>query len=136
MFALGWSLDRYQPQLGTNGPQMVAWAFFLSTVALYHATFTINSLAHGWGRRRFETGDDSRNNWFLALLTLGEGWHNNHHHHYPGAARQGFCWWEVDFTYYGLLLLERLGLIWNLRPVPPRVLELRRVDAVGEAEAG
>ncbi len=127
VYLAGWTLERWQPRLGTDGPQMLAWAFFASTVCLYHATFTINSLAHGWGRRRFATGDDSRNNWLLALLTLGEGWHNNHHH-YPGAARQGFYWWEVDITYYGLLLLERLGLVWDLRPVPEHALTRNRAD--------
>ena len=73
----------------------------------WHGTFTINSLAHVWGKRRYATSDDSRNNWFLALLTMGEGWHNNHHY-YPNAARQGFYWWEVDVTYYGLKLLAAL----------------------------
>ena len=134
MFGLGWLLQRIQPGLGTSGTQMLVWGFFVSTVCLYHATFTINSLAHGWGRRRYATGDDSRNNWLLAVLTLGEGWHNNHHH-YPGAARQGFYWWEFDITYYGLLALERLGLIWDLRPVPARVLESRRIDGPAEGVA-
>ena len=134
MFGLGWLLQRIQPGLGTSGTQMLVWGFFVSTVCLYHATFTINSLAHGWGRRRYATGDDSRNNWLLAVLTLGEGWHNNHHH-YPGAARQGFYWWEFDITYYSLLALERLGLIWDLRPVPARVLESRRIDGPAEGVA-
>lgn len=128
VYLAGWILERWQPQLGTNGPQMLAWGFFASTVCLYHATFTINSLAHGWGHRRFATGDDSRNNWLLALLTLGEGWHNNHHH-YPGAARQGFYWWELDITYYVLLSLQRLGLVWNLRTVPEHALARNRVDS-------
>ena len=101
------------------------WGFCISTVVLYHATFTINSLAHGIGRRRYATRDDSRNNWWLALLTLGEGWHNNHHH-YPGAARQGFYWWELDFTYYGLRLLAALGIIWDLKQVPAKLLIARR----------
>jgi stearoyl-CoA desaturase (delta-9 desaturase) len=86
-------------------------------VALYHATFTINSLAHRFGTRRYPTRDDSRNNLWLALLTFGEGWHNNHHH-YPTAARQGFFWWEVDVAYYGLRVLSALGLVWDLRQVP------------------
>ena len=91
---------------------MLVWGFFVSTVVLYHATFTINSLAHRFGTRRYATRDDSRNNCWLALLTFGEGWHNNHHH-YPASARQGFYWWEIDLTYYGLRLLRaarhRLG---------------------------
>ena len=81
------------------------WGFCVSTVVLYHATFAINSLAHRFGRRRYDTRDDSRNNAWLALLTFGEGWHNNHHH-YPAAARQGFYWWEIDLTYYGAALLR------------------------------
>jgi len=98
----------------------VIWGFCLSTVALYHATFAINSLAHRFGRRRYPTPDHSRNNFWLALLTFGEGWHNNHHH-YPAAARQGFFWWEVDLTYYLLRGLAALGLIRDLRPVPERL---------------
>ena len=121
-FALGVVLEWKTPQLGTNGMQMLIWGFFVSTVILSHATFTINSLTHMFGKRRFETGDASRNNWALALLTLGEGWHNNHHH-YPTAARQGFYWWELDCTYYGLKLLAKLGLIWDLKAVPKRILE-------------
>ena len=72
--------------------------FVISTVLLFHATFTINSLAHRWGSRRYQTDDDSRNNWLLALVTLGEGWHNNHHHFQP--VRQGFLWWQIDLTHY------------------------------------
>jgi stearoyl-CoA desaturase (delta-9 desaturase) len=84
---------------------------------LFHCTAFINSLAHVFGNRRYETGDDSRNSLLLALLTLGEGWHNNHHRH-MGTVRQGFYWWEIDITYYGLKLMSYLGLIWDLRPVP------------------
>ncbi len=105
---------------------MLVWGFVISTVICYHATYTINSLAHRWGSRRFETGDDSRNNLWLALLTLGEGWHNNHHH-YPAAARQGFYWWEIDLTYYGLVVLKWCGLIWDLKPVPEHALRRNRV---------
>jgi stearoyl-CoA desaturase (delta-9 desaturase) len=104
--------------------QMFVWGFCISTVALYHATFTINSLAHRFGSRRYATPDDSRNNFWLALVTFGEGWHNNHHY-YPRAARQGFYWWEIDLTWYGLRLLAALGLIWDLRPVPVEVREAR-----------
>ena len=88
--------------------------FFWSTVAVYHATFSINSLAHVVGRRRYVTGDDSRNNWLLAIFTMGEGWHNNHHA-YQSSARQGFRWWEYDPTFYMLKLLERLGVVWKLK---------------------
>lgn len=117
LFLLGGWLQRAHPELGTSAAQLLIWGFFISTVALFHATVTINSLAHRWGRRRFDTNDHSRNNWLLALLTFGEGWHNNHHH-FPGSARQGFRWWELDLTYYGLRLMAGLGLVWDLRPVP------------------
>ena len=109
----------------TSGWQMVVWGFCISTVALYHATFTINSLAHRFGTRRYETSDDSRNNPWLALLTFGEGWHNNHHH-FPVAARQGFFWWEVDIAYYGLRVLAALGIVWDLRPVPAHARDAGR----------
>jgi stearoyl-CoA desaturase (delta-9 desaturase) len=120
LFLLGWALESRAPALGTDRWQLLVWGFFVSTVACYHATYTINSLSHGFGRRRYETRDDSRNNFWLALLTLGEGWHNNHHH-YPMSARQGFYWWEIDITYYGLRLLAALGVIWDLKPVPAAV---------------
>ena len=122
LFGLGWLLEIVAPSLGTNAWQMFIWGFVVSTVVVYHATYTINSLAHRYGSARYDTGDDSRNNFWLALLTMGEGWHNNHHH-YPAAARQGFRWWEIDMTYYGLILLSKLGLIWDLRGVPQRVLQ-------------
>ncbi len=126
LYALGEWLAAAQPQLGTDGWQLVVWGFCLSTVALYHATFTVNSLAHTLGRRRYATRDDSRNNAWLALLTFGEGWHNNHHH-FPGSARQGFYWWEIDFTWYGLKLLAALGLIRELREVPAAIRDARRL---------
>ena len=113
------------PEWQTHGWQTLVWGFFVSTTALYHATYTINSLAHRFGWRRFDTPDHSRNNAALALLTLGEGWHNNHHR-YPGAARQGFYWWELDLSYLGLRLLQMLGLVWNLRPVPRKIIEAGR----------
>ena len=102
--------------------------FFWSTVAVYHATFCINSIAHLVGRRRYVTGDDSRNNWLLAIITMGEGWHNNHHA-YQSSARQGFYWWEYDPTFYVLKLLERLGLVWNLKR--PTVEVLRNQHRLG-----
>ncbi len=128
MFILGAALEIWWPALGTDGWQMLVWGFFISTTACYHATYTINSLAHVWGRQRFRTRDDSRNNIWLALLTFGEGWHNNHHF-FPGAARQGFYWWEIDLTYYVLWVLARLGIIWDLNPVPARVYERARADS-------
>ena len=86
-----------------------------------HATALINSLAHVWGSRRYDTDDGSRNNAWLALLTLGEGWHNNHHHA-QSSARQGFFWWEIDVTYYVLKLLSWLGIVWDVREPTPKAL--------------
>ena len=94
--------------------------FFWSTVLVYHATFCINSLAHVCGRTRYVTGDDSRNNWLLAIFTMGEGWHNNHHA-YQSSARQGFRWWEIDATFYVLKALSWVGLVWDLRSPPMAV---------------
>lgn len=104
-----------------GGLPYLIWGYFVSTVVLFHGTCLINSLAHQVGSRRYDTDDDSRNSLLLALVTLGEGWHNNHHR-YPGAARQGFFWWEIDLTYYGLVVLSWLRVIRDLRPVPARVL--------------
>jgi stearoyl-CoA desaturase (delta-9 desaturase) len=125
LYAVGAWLKTRVPGLHTSGGQLLVWGFFISTVVCYHATYTINSLAHVFGRRRYATPDDSRNNFLLALLTLGEGWHNNHHH-YPNAAQQGFYWWEIDITYYVLRFLALLGLVWDLKPVPAVVREARR----------
>ncbi len=120
IFGLGWLLEVLWPALGVSAWQSLIWGFFVSTVLLYHATFTINSLCHSFGSRRYATKDQSRNNSLLALITFGEGWHNNHHH-YPVAARQGFFWWEFDLSYYGLRVLEACGLVSRLRPVPAEV---------------
>lgn len=124
LYTLGALLENFAPALNTSGPQLLVWGFFISTVLLFHGTCTINSLAHVMGRRRYVTGDESRNSFLLALITLGEGWHNNHHH-FPAATRQGFLWWEIDPTYYSLLLLSKLGLIWDLRAVPEKVKTAR-----------
>jgi stearoyl-CoA desaturase (delta-9 desaturase) len=127
-WGLGAALARYAPELGTGGPQMFVWGFLISTVLLFHATFTINSLAHSWGTRRFDTPDESRNNALLAALTLGEGWHNNHHH-YPHSSRQGFRRWELDPTHAALTVLSWMGLVSDLRPVPPELTGSPRVYA-------
>jgi stearoyl-CoA desaturase (delta-9 desaturase) len=95
--------------------------FLWSTVLVYHATFSINSLAHVRGSKRYVTGDDSRNNWLLAILTLGEGWHNNHHA-FQSSVRQGFRWWEADAAYYALKGMSWLGLIWDMKMPPAHVL--------------
>ncbi len=104
-----------------GGWSMLLVGFFLSTVILWHSTFTINSLSHYWGTRRYETSESSRNNFLLALLTMGEGWHNNHHYH-QGSTRQGFFWWEVDMAYYILRTLSFLRLIGKLNEVPSQKL--------------
>jgi stearoyl-CoA desaturase (delta-9 desaturase) len=94
--------------------------FFWSTVFVFHSTFSINSLAHVLGKKRYLTGDDSRNNWLLALFTMGEGWHNNHHA-YQSSVRQGFKWWEIDLTFYVLVALSWVGIVWDLK-YPPRAV--------------
>ncbi len=107
--------------VGLFGLEGFLWGFGVATVFLWHGTFTINSLVHVWGDRPYATGDNSRNNAIGAVLTLGDGWHNNHHH-YPVSVRHGFQWWQFDPTYYLLCLLERFGIVWDLkRPVPARV---------------
>lgn len=103
----------------------VVWGFFISTVLVYHVTFLVNSFAHIKGTRKFDTKDNSHNNWWLAILTFGEGWHNNHHH-YPSSARQGFLWYEIDITYYFLKLLSKLGMIWELREPNAELLHVKQ----------
>ena len=99
--------------------------FFLCTVFLFHGTFTINSLSHVIGKQPYATGDSSRNNLFLAIITLGEGWHNNHHH-FPSATPQGFRWWQIDVTYYILKVLSLVRIVWDLRLPPVHVVEGKR----------
>ena len=108
------------------------WGYVVSTCFLLHGTFTINSLSHVFGSRRYATKDTSRNNLLLALITMGEGWHNNHHH-YAASARQGFFWWEIDATYYVLKVLSWFGLVWDLRQPPQRVLDEGREVAPARA---
>lgn len=105
-----------------GGLPWLVWGMGVSTVALWHGTFTINSLSHVIGSQRFETGDTSRNNWFLAIVTLGEGWHNNHHY-FAGGSKAGFYWYEYDITYYGLWLMHKFGLIRELGQPPHKVIE-------------
>ncbi len=126
---LGFFLNKGFPGLHTSGMQMLVWGYFISTIFLYHGTFCINSMAHVWGWARFKTGDDSSNNPVLALITLGEGWHNNHHH-YPNAVRQGFRWWEIDVSFYVLWGLSKLGLVWDLKPVPSQLKRNGSAEAV------
>jgi stearoyl-CoA desaturase (Delta-9 desaturase) len=96
--------------------------FLISTVVLYHGVFTVNSLCHLFGSRRYETTDQSKNNWYVALITLGEGWHNNHHH-YQSSANQGFYWWEVDVSYYIIKFLSVFGFVWDVRKPPRKFLQ-------------
>lgn len=121
MYGIGAFIEAFYPSLGVSAGQFFVWTFFVSTVALLHGTLFINSLAHVWGKQRFKTEDDSRNSLLLALITLGEGWHNNHHR-YPHSTRQGFRWWEIDITYYGLKVMSWLGLVRNLKRVPKQLL--------------
>ncbi len=132
LFLTGEMLAIFAPALETTGAQLFVWGYCISTVLLAHGTFTINSLCHTWGKRRFNTTDDSRNNFWLALITLGEGWHNNHHR-FPVSARQGFYWWELDISYYILKLMSKLGMIWDLNPVPARILEEGKAQPLSKA---
>jgi stearoyl-CoA desaturase (delta-9 desaturase) len=118
-----------------GGVPAAIWGAFTSSVLLWHLTFTINSLAHTVGSARYPTGDDSRNNPVLALLTLGEGWHNNHHH-YPASSTFGFFWWELDLTYWVLRALEAAGLIWDVREIPLEVRDRFPRTAGVDVEAG
>jgi stearoyl-CoA desaturase (delta-9 desaturase) len=108
-----------------GGFHALVWGFFVSTVVLWHGTFTINSLSHVFGRRRYDTTDDSRNNWFLALVTMGEGWHNNHHY-YMNSANQGFRWYEIDMSFYIIKMLEACRIVSDVRKPPAHVIEGRR----------
>lgn len=115
----GSALAHFAPSLNTNGIQLFVWGFLISTVLLTHVTLTINSFAHRFGFRTYPTQDDSRNNWFLAIITLGEGWHNNHHY-CPASVRQGFVWWQIDISFYVLRLMATVGLVWDLVPIPKK----------------
>jgi stearoyl-CoA desaturase (delta-9 desaturase) len=122
LLVIGWYFQVYFPELNAGMLQLFVWGFCISTTLLYHGTFLINSACHLYGTRRFDTTDESRNSFLLAMLTLGEGWHNNHHR-YPGSERQGFYWWEIDITHYILRLLSFIGLVWDLREPPQRIYE-------------
>lgn len=122
VFSLGFYLQAYYPSLGVTPFQLFVWGFCVSTTLLYHGTFVINSLTHMWGKRRFKTTDESKNSFLLALITLGEGWHNNHHR-YPGAEPQGMYWWEIDISHYILVVLSWFGIVWDIRTHPQRLYE-------------
>ncbi len=114
LFFLGGYLANSFPQLNASAGQVLIWGYFISTVMLSHVTYCINSLAHIFGFRTYETSDNSKNNFILAIFTLGEGWHNNHHCN-PGSVKQGFKWWQVDFSYYILVLMKKMGLVWDFK---------------------
>ncbi len=126
VYALGSFLAVAYPELGTSGLQMLVWGFFISTVALWHATFMVNSVCHIWGQQAYDAGDTSTNNWMVAVLTLGEGWHNNHHK-FAYSARHGLRWWQLDMTWMTLKLMSWLGLVKDLR------LPRRRIPAAASA---
>ena len=117
-----------------GGLPWLVWGFFVSTTVLWHSTFTINSLAHVYGTRRYDIPDTSRNNLWLALLTMGEGWHNNHHR-YMNSVRQGFFWWEIDASYYVLKALAALGIVWELHLPPRKLLATEASPGAVTAEA-
>ena len=127
LWVFGYYLEQYEPSLHTIGFHLFIWGLSVSTIMLYHATFLVNSVAHQWGKKRYETKDTSRNNFIIAILTFGEGWHNNHHH-YPGSARQGFYWWEIDLTYYVLKCLAMMGIIWDVRTVSENIRESKKIE--------
>jgi stearoyl-CoA desaturase (delta-9 desaturase) len=113
----------------------LVWGFFVSSVLSHHATFMVNSVCHLWGRRPFATGDASRNNLFVALITLGEGWHNNHHH-YQSSAHQGFRWWEIDVSYYLIRLLACVRLVYDVRMAPKAKLRAEPAHKSRSANPG
>lgn len=114
LYLLGSWVAASYPSLGTSGGQFLVWGYFISTVLLAHVTFSINSIAHLIGKRDYQTNDNSKNNFVLAVLTLGEGWHNNHHCA-PGSIRQGFKGWQIDISFYVLKCMEWCGLIWDVK---------------------
>ena len=125
LFALGEYMALNHSQYGTNGIELLMWGFFVSTVILYHATFTINSVCHVFGYRTYDTKDGSVNNWLIAILTLGEGWHNNHHA-FPNSERQGHKWYQIDICHYILWSLSKIGIVWDIRDVPDDSTKVKR----------
>jgi stearoyl-CoA desaturase (delta-9 desaturase) len=123
IYALGAGLGALGVE--TTGAQMLVWAYFIATVALWHATFMVNSVCHLWGSRPFDAEDSSTNNWLVAILALGEGWHNNHHK-FAYSARHGLEWWQFDLTWVLLRAMEKLGLVSELKLPRPRMLERAR----------
>lgn len=121
-FALGYAVG------GTSGAGLegLVWGGLIRIAAYQHATFSVNSICHMFGRRDFRARDESRNNWLVALLVLGEGWHNNHHA-FPASARHGLARWQLDVSWWVIRGLERLGLVWDVKVPDPAQLERRRL---------
>jgi len=107
--------------LAVGGWPLLLWGVFMRVTVGLHATWLVNSATHLWGRRRFETNDNSRNSWWVALLTWGEGWHNNHHAH-PTSARHGLAWYEIDFNWWGIRVLQLLRLAKGVKLVRLKAL--------------
>lgn len=122
---IGFCVQKGMPQWETTAGQVFVWSFFVGTVILHHCTFLVNSAAHIWGTRQYETSEGSRNNGLVAFLTMGEGWHNNHHR-FPGSERQGFFWWQIDVTHYILKTLSWFHIVWDLQKPPQSVLKEAR----------
>jgi stearoyl-CoA desaturase (delta-9 desaturase) len=134
LYLLGVTWRRLDPAAGVSGMQLVVWGTVLSTVCVYHITLCVGSIAHLYGTRPFPTRDDSRNNVVLAFLMFGDGWHNNHHY-CPSSARMGFRWWEFDPNYALLRLLQRIGIVWDLK-VPPKGVVPRRALSGSDGDRG
>ena len=122
VFWLGEHLRATSPELQTSGLQLLVWGFAISTVMVYNCSWSVNSLLHLWGKRPYKTPDQSRNQGLVAIFTFGEGWHNNHHR-FPASERQGWRWWQVDFSHYILRLLSFVRLVWDLKRPPKTILE-------------
>ena len=122
------------------GWKFVLWGIFLRTVIGLHITWLVNSATHMWGKRRFITTDTSRNSFWVAMLTFGEGWHNNHHAH-PVSARHGLAWYEFDLNWYGISFLRMLGLAWDVKQIrlnesPKPMIVPARTEALADAITG
>lgn len=114
LFILGSCISYFYPTLETSGLAFVFWGGILSTVLLYHTTFSVNSICHIFGSRDYQTTDNSRNNWLIALITFGEGWHNNHHK-FAYSIRNNLKFWQIDITYMILCILKRFRIVWDFK---------------------
>ena len=119
LYFFGRAMQLYFPNLGMDGFQAFTWGFLVSTIFLYHGTFTVNSICHIFGSKPFDTGDESRNNFWIALITMGEGWHNNHHY-YQTSEKQGMHWWQIDMAHYVIWTFSKLGIVSKIKTFPKR----------------